>query len=160
MQHIRGRKIPFTCTSLYLGDLPEEITRNDRYLLNVLIVAAKKAITRKWLQTDPPMVDNWLKVIAEINEIKRLTFLLRLKNDLYISKWSKRRGYLLTCFEVVSSILFYLFVLSPSTLYTNMETSNPLAISVSKKLIKSKLKKRKASCPVRCLSLVLPELRY
>ena len=97
MQHIRGRKIPFTCTSLYLGDLPEEITRNDRYLLNVLIVAAKKAITRKWLQTDPPMVDNWLKVIAEINEIKRLTFLLRLKNDLYISKWSKRRGYLLTC---------------------------------------------------------------
>ena len=91
MQHIPGRKIPFTCTSLYLGDLPEGITRNDRHLLKIL----KKAIAHKWLQTDPPTLDNWLEVIAEIREMERLTFLLRLKNDLYITKWSKWRGYLL-----------------------------------------------------------------
>lgn len=58
MLNILGRRIQFTCTSLYLGDLPEEITRNDRHLLKILIVSAKKAITRKWLQTDPPMVQN------------------------------------------------------------------------------------------------------
>ena len=62
--------------------MPEEITRNDGYLLQILTAAAKKAITHKWLQTDLPTVDNWINIIKEIHEMERLTFLLQLRNDL------------------------------------------------------------------------------
>ncbi len=89
MQCILGQQIPLTFTTLYLGDLPEAITGNDRYLLKILTVAAKKAITRKWLQTDPPTITNWLEIIKEIHEMERLTFLLRLKNDLYCARLEK-----------------------------------------------------------------------
>ena len=80
--------------SLYLGDLPEGITGNDKYLLKILTVAAKKAITRKWLQSSPPAVDNWKEIIKEIHEMERLTFLLRLRKDVYIARWSKWIKYL------------------------------------------------------------------
>ena len=56
--------------------------------------AAKKAITCKWLQTDSPTVDNWLDIIKEIHEMERLTFLLRLRNDLYIGRWTKWNLYM------------------------------------------------------------------
>ncbi len=69
---------------LYLGNLPDEITGSDRYLLKIFIAAAKKAI-----QTDPPMNDNWLEIIREIHEMERLTFLLRLENKLYNKRWEK-----------------------------------------------------------------------
>ena len=47
MQCILGHQIPLTCTTLYLGDLPEGITGNNRYLLKILTTAAKKVISRK-----------------------------------------------------------------------------------------------------------------
>ena len=73
--------------SLYLGDLPEGITGHNKYLLKILTVAAKKAITRKWLKPDPSTVDNWLEIVTEIHERERLTLQLRLRNDLYITRW-------------------------------------------------------------------------
>lgn len=72
-----------------MGDIPEDITGNDRYLFKILTVTAKKGITRKWLQNDPPTVDSWLEIIKEIYEMERLTFLLRLKSNLYIARWTK-----------------------------------------------------------------------
>ena len=89
MQQVLGFHIPLTCQLFYLGDLPDDISNNDKYLLRILTVAAKKAITRKWLQTDPPTVQNWLEIIKEIQEMERLTFVLRLKIDLYRTRWEK-----------------------------------------------------------------------
>ena len=94
IQQILDLQIPGSCLSLYLGDMPEELTRNDKYLLKIFTAAAKKAITRKWLQTDSPTVDNWLDIIKEIHEMERLTFLLRLRNDLYIGRWTKWNLYM------------------------------------------------------------------
>lgn len=45
-QQVLGHQIPMTCISLYLGNLPESISGNDR--LKILTVAAKKPITCKW----------------------------------------------------------------------------------------------------------------
>ena len=50
---------------------------------------SKKAITGKWLQADPPTLDNWLEIIKGIHEMERLTFLLRLTYDLSIARWTK-----------------------------------------------------------------------
>lgn len=80
MQQVLGHQARMTCISLYLGNLPESISWNDRYLQKILPVAAKKAITCKWLQTYPPTVDNSLETVKEIQEMERLTFLLRLKD--------------------------------------------------------------------------------
>ena len=79
--------------SLYLGDLPEGITGHDKYFLKILTVAAKKAITCKWLKPDP--VDNWLEIVVEIHEMERLTLQLRLINDQYVTRWTKLIKYLL-----------------------------------------------------------------
>jgi len=40
-----------------------------------------KAITRKWLQVDPPTKDQWLGIVNEIYSMERLTSILRLKFD-------------------------------------------------------------------------------
>ena len=93
-QHIFGQNIPLKCTTLYLGDLPEGMTGHDRYLLEILTASAKKAITHKWLQKDPPKVDNWVEVIREIHEMERLTFLLCLQKESHIAKWTKLMTYL------------------------------------------------------------------
>ena len=45
--------VPFKCVSLYLGVLPSEnATSGGRYLFQVLSVASRKAITRKWLKAE------------------------------------------------------------------------------------------------------------
>jgi len=93
MQHILGQQIQFTCKSLYLGDLPEGITGNDRYLREILTVAAKKSITGKLLQTDPPSTENWTEIIKEIHEMERMIFLLRLRRDIYTARWTKWTKY-------------------------------------------------------------------
>lgn len=79
-------QIPRTCIALYLGDMSENIIGNDRYLFKLFTVAAKEAITRKWLQADPPTVDDWLNIIKDIHEMERLTFVLRLQSDISTSK--------------------------------------------------------------------------
>lgn len=86
---IIGRHICFTFLTLSLGDVPEGITRNTKYLLKIMIAASKKAIAHKWLQIDPPTIDDWLEIMKELHEMERLTFLMRLKYDLYIVRWAK-----------------------------------------------------------------------
>lgn len=80
--------------TFYLGDLPEELTSNDKYLLKILTAAAKKAITRKWLCTDPPVLDDWLSVVEEIHKMEKLTFLLRLQANIYTTRWDKWLKYI------------------------------------------------------------------
>lgn len=42
---------------MHLGDLEGlECTKQDRYLLTVLLVGCKKTLTRKWLKKDKPTI--------------------------------------------------------------------------------------------------------
>ena len=57
--------------------------------MKILIVASKKAITRKWLQPDPPTREDWLRIVQEIHLMENLTYMLRLQKDKFEKNWRK-----------------------------------------------------------------------
>ena len=90
VDRILGYNIPGNFLNLYLGYLPsEDVAAADRYLVRILLIAAKKAITRKWLQEEPPTLKNWLEITEEIYVMERLTYLLRLRMGIFQKKWAK-----------------------------------------------------------------------
>ena len=90
MQKVFQTNITFEFTSLYFGILPSEnISANDKYLFQILSAASRKAITRKWLKLERPMVDEWFEIIYNIFKMERITFALRLKQDLFVKRWEK-----------------------------------------------------------------------
>ena len=40
-----------------------ELPKNKRYLLKIFMANSKKAITRRWLNTEPPTVNQWEAMI-------------------------------------------------------------------------------------------------
>ena len=80
IERIMELEIPFSSPVLYLGDISEEITGANRYLINILIVASKKAITRMWLQRNPPTNQDW----QEIRSMDNLTFVLCLQGQKFL----------------------------------------------------------------------------
>ena len=61
----------------------------DQYLVKILLVAGKKAITRNWLKTDIPDYDQWRTILDNIHDMEHLTFKLRLREDLFQKRWEK-----------------------------------------------------------------------
>ena len=51
----------------------------DQYLVKILLVAGKKAITRNWLKTDIPDYDQWRTILDNIQDMEYLTFKLKTK---------------------------------------------------------------------------------
>ena len=56
---IFGVDVDFSFVALYLGKIPETVSQKDTYLWKILLVSCRKAITRKWLQPDPPTLNQW-----------------------------------------------------------------------------------------------------
>ena len=61
----------------------------DQYLVKILLVAGKKAITRNWLKTDIPDYDQWRTILDNIQDMEYLTFKLKLRDDLFQKRWGK-----------------------------------------------------------------------
>ena len=88
MEKMMKLQLPFTSEVLYLGKETQEVTRSGgKYLFQILLVSAKKANTRKWLNKDAPSVDNRIEVMLSIYRMKKLTFLMRFKADTFINYW-------------------------------------------------------------------------
>ena len=87
-----GFEIPFRFDVLYLCNLPyEELEYNDKKLLLILLIASKKAITKKWLQQHPPLVKDWFGVIKDIHNMEKLTYLIRDQEEKFeriLTKWT------------------------------------------------------------------------
>lgn len=49
-----GDGIGWSFSTIYLGNIKANLVVQDKYLLKILLAASKKAVTRKWLQSDPP----------------------------------------------------------------------------------------------------------
>jgi len=64
---VLGYAVPLYCTILYFCNLYERsVQQKDRYLIKILLIAGKKAITKKWGKPDPPTQDQWLDIIEGI----------------------------------------------------------------------------------------------
>lgn len=82
MERIMGIVIPSGFEALYLGLRPDTVKGSQhKYMYNILLLASKKAITRRWLTKDPPTVKDWIKVVQDIFVMEKLTFTLRLERD-------------------------------------------------------------------------------
>ena len=67
VEEILGYGIPCDPRVVYLGLIPEGmIEKADIYLFKILTLAAKKAITKKWLNSDPPDQTLWMDVVDQL----------------------------------------------------------------------------------------------
>lgn len=83
---VLGYAVPRDPCVLYLGLVPEDtVQREDLYLFKILIIAAKKAITKKWLNSDPPEQD----IVGEIFNMEKMTYNLRNKATTHRRHWRK-----------------------------------------------------------------------
>ena len=90
MQKILGYNIPMNCETLYMCNLNEgHIHIGDRYLVKILLMAGKKAITRNWCKVDPPNQDQWMAIVEEIYIMEKMRFRMRLQEVQVEQKWEK-----------------------------------------------------------------------
>lgn len=88
MEKILKLQLPFTFEVLYLGKEIQQVTRpGEKYLFRIMLVSAKKAITRKWLNKDVPGINEWIEVMLDVYRLEKLTFLTRFKTDLFKNYW-------------------------------------------------------------------------
>lgn len=76
-------------TVALLGLTPMGIDgRAKKYLLQILITAALKCITTKWLKPDPPTYSMWTDKVMEIYHMEHITYTLRLQKEKFMKRWS------------------------------------------------------------------------
>ncbi len=81
--------IPQSPTIALLGAIPMGIDRKDENdLINILLTAALKYITIKWLKPDPPTHNVWTQKVWDIYQMEQFTYLLRLQKPIFIKRWT------------------------------------------------------------------------
>ena len=53
------------------------------------MIVTKKTITRSWYKTESPTIEQWLGIVRDIHCMEKMTYQLRLKEDVSITKWKK-----------------------------------------------------------------------
>ena len=82
-------QFPLNFENLYLGRVVCVTLRRDIKLLQALLAASKKSITRKWLNPSPPTINDWYGTILEIFKMEKLTYCLRTQKDKFDQIWEK-----------------------------------------------------------------------
>ena len=67
----------------------DALSADQRYLLHILLMTARKTITMNWLKPQPPTVDQWTQKLKSVYLMEYLTAQLQLKTDLFTRRWSK-----------------------------------------------------------------------
>uniref|UniRef100_A0A3P9LQY6 Reverse transcriptase domain-containing protein n=1 Tax=Oryzias latipes TaxID=8090 RepID=A0A3P9LQY6_ORYLA len=81
--------IPFKQVVLHLGNISETVIPQDQYLVKIFLIAARKAITRRWLKPEPPTLTDWTEIVEEIYIMEKMTFVLRLREGHFKEKWDR-----------------------------------------------------------------------
>ena len=88
LEDVFGVDIPFDFKTLYFVDLKElQLSKQDEYLMRVLLVASKKAITKKWLTNVIPTINEWIDLIYGIYIMERITFSFRGQSQVFTENW-------------------------------------------------------------------------
>ena len=104
---LSGRKwhrllqISVTFLSLYLDYFPNKLSKDDAYLLKVLLAASKKAVTKCWLQKNSPTVGLFVNIVKQLHLLERITYSIRLQKELGEKRWGKLSVYLASQTDLV-----------------------------------------------------------
>lgn len=82
-------KFDINFVNLYLGLVAGSVRGGDTKLLQALLAASKKSITRKWLNPTPPTLEDWFNVVFKIFKMERLTFFLKIRKDKFYKIWNE-----------------------------------------------------------------------
>lgn len=83
------RNVPKTLLVAILGVIPDGLDRkDDRYLLRILLTAALKCITIRWLKPGPPTYNTWIQKVWDIHLMEEITYTLRLQKTVVNIRWS------------------------------------------------------------------------
>ena len=84
-----GLKIPEDPKIMLLGEVPAGLEGRPKiYLLHVLLTAAIKCITIKWLKPEPPTYTMWREKNWDIYQMEEITYALRLQPKIFIKRWA------------------------------------------------------------------------
>lgn len=89
LKNILGIRSDFGIKIMLFGLIPQEWTRKDKYFTNILLVAAKKALIRKWRTSDVPDVGSWISIVEDIHKMEEMTAHVNLRKDPLILHWEK-----------------------------------------------------------------------
>ena len=88
MEKVLNSEIDLCFQTLDLGKLPEHLNGlSGLYMFKIMLIASKKAITKKWLNQVWPTLADWFDVMHNIYTMEKLTFALRLKTDIFELYW-------------------------------------------------------------------------
>ena len=65
--------IPLDFKTLYLEHIPQSWLKGDKRLINVMLLAGKKSVTRKWLLPECPTIITWRDIVTEIYRMEKIT---------------------------------------------------------------------------------------
>lgn len=70
-----------------LGAIPEGSERRAKiYLLQILLGAAIKCITIRWLKPDPPTYNIWIQKVWDLYEMEEITYVIGLQRPKFIER--------------------------------------------------------------------------
>jgi len=89
LEKVLGYSIPRECKVMFLGNITESVRKEDTYLAKILLSAARKAITKLWLKSKSPDLQQWISLIQSIFIMEKLTYIIRLRESAFNEKWRK-----------------------------------------------------------------------
>ncbi len=89
IESVMGFGVGHDFCNIYLGNIPPTMNVADKYLIKIMLVASKKAITRRWLSKESPSIEEWIAIVKEIYDVEKLTFSLNLCMDEFTTYWRK-----------------------------------------------------------------------
>ena len=93
LQDIFRENIPLDFKILYLGKIPKSWLKGDRQLINAMLVASKKTITRKWLLPECPTITSWRDIVTEIYRMEQITAHVNQRMETFLKHWQKWCNY-------------------------------------------------------------------
>lgn len=89
LQDIFKCEMPPDDKTMLFGHIPQEWWKGDKHLMNILLVASKKTLTRKWLSRESPTLNVWMEVTMDIYKMEKITAAVNHNLEQFNSRWEK-----------------------------------------------------------------------
>lgn len=86
---VSGFIMDATFIYLYLGHFHGGLTKDDEYLLKILLAAEKKAITKHWPQKDTPTVGTFVGIVEHLHLLEQMTYSIWLQKEIVEKRWGE-----------------------------------------------------------------------